>query len=213
MAIIGISGKISSGKDTTADIIKSMDVDSKWQIKKFAYKLKQIASIISGIPIHLFEDQGFKETYMSDAWDLYIKEDKTLISENGAYNSQRHVKIKVRDFLQKIGTEAMRDGLHYNTWVNALMVDYKKTKNSDEEYVMPNWIITDVRFPNEYDAIKKHNGIIIRVNRDSTITNNHVSETALDNHEFDYVINNNGSISDLYNNVTNFLKQYYARIF
>jgi hypothetical protein len=213
MAIIGISGKIFSGKDTTANIIKSTDVDSKWQIKKFAYKLKQIASIISGIPIHLFEDQSFKETYMSDVWDLYVKEDKTLFSENGAYNSQRHVKMKVRDFLQKIGTEAMRDKLHYNTWVNALMVDYKKTKNSEEEYVMPNWIITDVRFPNEYDAIKKQNGIIIRVNRDSTITNNHVSETALDNHEFDYVINNNGSISDLYNNVTNFLKQYYARIF
>jgi hypothetical protein len=213
MAILALAGKISSGKDTVANIIKKIDAESDWQIKKFAYKLKQIASIISGIPIHLFEDQSFKETYMSDVWDLYVKEDKTLFSENGAYNSQRHVKMKVRDFLQKIGTEAMRDKLHYNTWVNALMVDYKKTKNSEEEYVMPNWIITDVRFPNEYDTIKNQNGIIIRVNRDSTITNNHVSETALDNHEFDYVINNNGSISDLYNNVTNFLKQYYARIF
>ena len=29
----------------------------------------------------------------------------------------------------------------------------------------PNWIITDVRFPNEADAIKGRGGIIIRVNR------------------------------------------------
>ena len=71
-----------------------------------------------------------------------------------------------REFLQKLGTEAMRDGLHTNVWVNALFADYIPHKKEggfqrsvkdtngipyDFEYEVeyPNWIITDMRFPNE----------------------------------------------------------------
>jgi hypothetical protein len=79
----------------------------------------------------------------------------------------------------------MRDQLHENVWVNALFADYNENSR---------WIITDVRFPNEAEAIKKHGGIVIRINRDVD-TNNHLSETALDDYEFDYVIDNN---SDMY---------------
>jgi hypothetical protein len=73
----------------------------------------------------------------------------------------------------------------------------------------PNWIITDCRFPNELQAVKDRGGISIRVNR-SIIGNQdntqaflnqtgvfHPSETALDNAEFDYVIDNSGTIEDL----------------
>ena len=105
----------------------------------------------------------------------------------------------------------MRNGLHPDTWVNALMCDYKKVKDKDEEYSHPNWIITDVRFPNEYDAIKSKGGIIIRVNRNESeiITNKHVSETALDDYNFDYVINNNSDINNLTSSINVFLKQYH----
>lgn len=79
----------------------------------------------------------------------------------------------------------------------------------------PNWIITDVRFPNEARAIRVKGGILIKVNRDRIkILDNmyihreeynklhniieHESETALDNYEnWDYVINNNDSIEGL----------------
>lgn len=70
-----------------------------------------------------------------------------------------------------------------------------------EDDVYPNLIITDLRFPNEYDAVKQRGGITIRVNRNQIKTTNlqleHTSETALDSHKFDYVIDNNGSILDL----------------
>jgi hypothetical protein len=77
-----------------------------------------------------------------------------------------------------------------------------------------NWIITDLRFPNELKAIKDHNGITIRVNRDDERSRfmvidkpeerskyYHPSETALDDATFDYVIDNNGTIEELIEHV------------
>lgn len=53
------------------------------------------------------------------------------------------------------------------------------------------WIITDVRFPSEADAIREHGGVLIRVNRNTGYIDNHPSETSLDNYpDFDYIINN-----------------------
>ena len=54
--IISISGKIGSGKDTVAEIIKQMSFDKPWEIKKWAGKLKEVATILTGIPVEKFED-------------------------------------------------------------------------------------------------------------------------------------------------------------
>jgi hypothetical protein len=62
--------------------------------------------------------------------------------------------------------------------------------------IHPSWLVTDVRFPNECQAIKDRGGIIIKVDRDVE-KGSHASETALDNWAFDAVIDNNGSISEL----------------
>ena len=43
-----------------------------WKIKKFAGKLKQIASILTGISIEKFEDQEFKKTFLCEEWDKII---------------------------------------------------------------------------------------------------------------------------------------------
>ena len=70
-----------------------------------------------------------------------------------------------------------------------------------------NWIITDVRFPNEAQAIKDRGGILIRINRDNGTraidVNAHLSETALDDYDgFDYVIDNDSdSVRDLIDKV------------
>ena len=63
---------------------------------------------------------------------------------------------------------------------------------------MPNWIITDVRFFNETQAIKDKGGILIRVNRDSDSKDSHVSENELITYkDWDYVIDNNYSLLEL----------------
>ncbi len=217
MAIISISGKIGVGKDTVASLINFLSmkpvsetlfwdlflkgvalVDSqqpKWKVVKFAYKLKQTASLLTGVPVEKFEDQEFKKKEMP-GWGMTY-----------------------REFLQKLGTEAMRDNLHKDVWVKALFADYKKEDDDNllvdngesildlREY--PNWIITDCRFENEAEAVKSHGGILLRINRNGqnvfNILNGHPSETALDNYQFDYVIDNDGSIEELTEKVKGFL--------
>jgi hypothetical protein len=87
-------------------------------------------------------------------------------------------------------------------------------KEGWKETDFPNWIITDCRFPNEVKAIKDRDGIVIRVNRNNHTSigamftkkdgsieyvwqKEHISETALDNYNFDYIIDNDSTIEDL----------------
>jgi hypothetical protein len=200
--IIGVSGYSGSGKDAVGTIIQYLncsnpqssieqmcadyseyeywlDEQSGWEIRKFAGKLKDIASHLTGIDIEDFEDQDFKKTNLGPEW-------WTTCDEG-------HQPMTVRDFLQKLGTDALRIGLHDNVWVNALMSDYV---NDDQTGELPNWIITDVRFSNEAQAIKDKGGIVIRVDRPGVKPiNDHPSEVGLDSWKFDYRIAN---VSDIY---------------
>jgi hypothetical protein len=59
-------------------------------------------------------------------------------------------------------------------------------------------VITDVRFPNEADAIKALGGQVWRVRRlGIKAVNGHVSETAMDGYKVDQIFINNGSVGDL----------------
>jgi len=200
--IIGISGKMGSGKDTVGSILQVLSAagyqDSEdiakivanpflmlntkftkyndWKVKKYAKKLKQIASILTGIPEEKFEDQEFKLTNLDPCWNI---------------NGQP---MTVRTLLQKIGTECMRDNLHNSTWANALFADWNEKEN---------WLVTDVRFPNEAIEIKKRGGIVVRVDR-GLVTSDHPSETGLDDFAFDYVIPNKKTLEDLIKEVKKF---------
>lgn len=220
--IIAINGKIGVGKDTVGEIIQKLCATNngpEFEIRKFAGKLKTIASLLTGVPVEKFEDQEFKKSLLGDEWGT-VKENplnSIPVFENVQFN---HL-MSVRELLQKLGTEAMRDGLHKEVWVNALFADYKRklelVKSDSSKYDLkveesgeyPNWIITDMRFPNEMEAVKEKGGITIRVNRDNGTraidVNPHPSETSLDHVEFDYVIENDGTIEDLVEKVRTIL--------
>lgn len=210
--VIGISGRLGSGKDTVGKIIQYLkcynvgditiqdtlscsehdwwlEEQSGLEVKKFAGKLKQIASLLTGVTVDKFEDQDFKKLDMNAEWGMTY-----------------------REFLQKLGTEAMREGLHTNVWVNALFADYKIDYDSYAGEVVrdsyPNWIITDMRFPNEMEAVEQRKGITIRVTRPDFLSFEamlHPSETALDDAKFNYEIINDGSLEDLVEKVKHIL--------
>jgi hypothetical protein len=220
--IIGINGYSGSGKDTMGRLIEEMYPTEKWQIKKFAGKLKEIARILTGIDEEQFENQQFKKTNLGREWWTTCDEGWQPMT--------------VRDFLQKLGTDGLRNGLHPNVWVNALMSEYvrpvdlstyqyakeytdsRKRKKGDtfplsdvidykKEVKFPNWVITDTRFPNEADAIKEKGGIVVRIERTGVAPiNTHPSETGLDGWAFDYVINNSSDIEHLKSQITNIFK-------
>ena len=256
--LIGISGKIGSGKDTIGKIIQylvclklntlaphqfsfkdfvestaSNEIQSGFKIKKYADKLKDFVCMLIGCTREQLEDREFKEKELGEEWNCYIfnngkKEELTLnynIAKTLSADNRIISRILTpRLLLQIIGTECIRDKVHPNAWVNALFADYKakwiptgdsvaeEDVSLEKEY--PNWCITDMRFPNELEAVKSRGGITIRVNRpwvdknkEHQVITEHPSETALDNAEFDYTIENNSSIEDLIHTVSLILKK------
>lgn len=165
--IIGISGKIGSGKDATAQIIKGLLPHMGWEVKKFAAKLKQTVSLLTGIPVKDLEKPEVKNALIGPEWG----------------------DLTYRRLLQLLG-EKVR-GVHEDAWVNALFSDYAVAKC---------WLITDLRYPNELEAIKARGGITIRLTRQvevDPVVAAHPSETALDNANFTYTLHNTGTLDDL----------------
>lgn len=111
----------------------------------------------------------------TEAWEYNDK----ILSYNREVCETVLIKPTPRLLLQLLGTECGRNIIHPNIWVNATFADYQPNgapynslgdvfddlKLCPSETKMPNWVISDVRFPNEAKAIKDRNGILIRVER------------------------------------------------
>lgn len=92
-----------------------------------------------------------------------------------------------RKLLQEIGT-GLRDIVSPNIWVDMAL----KNCIDDENYV-----ITDVRFPNEVEAIHNKGGFVIGIKRPGFNGDGHISEHSLDDIALPYIINNDESIDIL----------------
>jgi hypothetical protein len=114
---------------------------------------------------------------------------------------------KDRKFLQFIGTEWARS-INPNIWIDLLITNSNKLNNQ-------NIYCSDVRFVNEFESLKKNGWILIKIlrpNIDSKRIGNgehtHVSEIELDtfkDDKWDYIIENNGTIKELYNKLDNII--------
>lgn len=190
--ILGITGKAQSGKDTACRIVQlinTVDYDCAcsegkgekyildnvdnilpithmWEKHAFADKLKECASTILGVPRFMFESGEFKESFTS--LPLSNKEGEPMTN---------------REFLQYFGTEVGRN-IDKDLWIKALMYSYGRDKES-------HWIIPDVRFPNEADAIRNAGGVLWKIERDGSGAGNHISEKLIDDIKVDVVIENN----------------------
>lgn len=174
-------------------------LDQKWKIKRFADKLKDIVCLMIGCTREQLEDREFKEKPLGKEWDKWkidqgryldpelekekyfstakeCREFYDLHDDDEFLDDLIKVKMTPRKLMQLLGTEAGREILHPNIWVNALFADYKgKYLGSSAKlinppivkhhYEYPKWIIPDTRFPNEAKAIKNREGIVIRVER------------------------------------------------
>ena len=167
--IIGLSGKKGSGKTTVANML--LEYFPNHEIVGFADKLKQVLSLLTGMPGLSLTHQSVKQMPLPKEWQSDLPGDLTY-----------------RKALQFIGTELFRNQFHPDTWVNALFADYKSHKN---------WIVHDVRFPNEMARIKANNGIMVRIIRNGVEEDSHESETALDRAQFDFVIENHYDLEHL----------------
>jgi hypothetical protein len=106
-------------------------------------------------------------------------------------------KNKDRKFLQFIGTEWARN-IDENVWINILL----------DKDIKGIGFLSDIRFPNELNALKNNDWICIKVTRDNIDKNRaghgdktHLSELKVNdikNEDWDFIINNNSTLEDLY---------------
>jgi hypothetical protein len=186
--VIGLAGYAGAGKNEVGRILEMLGFTQV----AFADRVKEITAsmdpIVAFLPrwtwtfkhpvLRSFIPERFYRTYrLSDLIELF-----------GAEEAKREFS-EVRRSYQKIGTEVGRE-LNPNTWVEQLV---NRILASDESFV-----VTDVRFPNEMDAIRALGGEIWRIDRPGTgPVNAHVSESALDGVEFDEIILNDSTIDHL----------------
>jgi len=169
--LLGISGYAQAGKDTIAD--RLCDVHGFRRVA-FADLLRRCAEALD--PIVGIDPDGSPVTY------------KETLEYNG-YEASKHLFPEFRGILQRLGTEVGRKLLGDNIWVDATLASLEPGID---------YVVTDARFANEAQAILKEGGLMVRVKREGTgPVNDHLSETALDDWDFDHIIINDGTIEDL----------------
>jgi hypothetical protein len=199
--IIGICGLIGSGKDTAADYLVNFH---EFRRESFANSLKDAVSSVFGWDREMLEGR--------------TKESREWREQPDAWWSERLGKpITPRYVLQQWGTEVIREEFHDDMWIASLENKLRTSKDSI--------VITDCRFPNEIKVLKQRGAKIVWIQRGEqpswyVMAANanagdllaqtklkelgiHASEYSWAGTEFDAIIDNNGSIEQLYTQLKN----------
>ena len=177
--IIGLLGTKHSGKDTAGNYLIS-----KHQFVRYAFgdPVKDICKILFSLSDLQLTDPSMKET-VDERWGL-----------------------SPRNMFQRIGTEFGQMGIFKLFPELKTKIKYRELwarlfeewlKQQDEA----NIVITDVRFKHEIECIKKYGGTIVKINRNTSMNDTHLSETELNilpDDMIDYTIDNNHTLDDLY---------------
>jgi len=197
--IIGLSGKKQSGKDTVCQGLEEWFLSNyhpfeySFEIYGFADSLKKQVCINT---MGLTEKQCYgtdeeKNSLTKFKWENLpddIRYSNNLESEKirkiGTTDEYEDFPVlrkgfmTAREIMQVIGTDIFRNYFDDNIWVDST---FRKISYDNRNLAL----ISDVRFPSEVNAILNHNGCIIRLTRNICEQDEHPSETALDNYDFD----------------------------
>lgn len=140
--IIGIAGFQGSGKDTIADYLQNI---YGFKRDSFASTLKDAVAAVFGWNRELLEGRTTESRQWRETVDPWWA------------NRLNMPNLTPRLVLQLWGTEVARKAFHDDTWIASLENKLSKAHNDI--------VITDVRFPNEIQAVRNAGGIVIRVVR------------------------------------------------
>ncbi len=206
--IIGVLGPAGSGKDTVADFLA----------KKYGFTKIALADPLKRI---------CKEVYSFTDEQLWGPSEFRNQPDLRYPTGRGHLSPRVA--LQTLGTEWGRE-MYNNTWIDYGIRVAEGVLLSGDRYSQKRGLYTpgfferlfsrkptgvvfsDIRFKNEVDAIRKRNfGFMVRVKRQGLAAvgvAGHASEEEqkmLKDTDFDYVIDNNSTLDDLYKSVVRML--------
>lgn len=195
--IIAICGLIGAGKDTAADYLVNWH---EFKRDSFAATLKDAVSAVFGWDRELLEGR----TKAAREWREQI--------DTWWANRLDMPDLTPRWVLQYWGTDVFRNHFHRDIWIASLENKLRQTKD--------NVVISDCRFLNEVESIRRIGGRVIRIVRGQDPEWFHLARTAPDRMpaqypgvhaseyswaptEFDHIVENNGTIDELYSELKN----------
>jgi len=200
--IIAFSGKARSGKTESAKVLKEVvqqSNENNFVPLSFATAVKQIARFyFSWDDNKEIHRQVYATGEMKQDGKFAIDGDSDIVQDKG-----RQLLINIGQKFREIRASIWADIVIQQ--INDL--DIGSPKNNI-------YCIDDMRFKNEIKSLEKYGRLItIRLNRiDGQLNIDDVTEKDLDNHKFDYYIENDGSVKDLKQKIQqiyqSILKQY-----
>lgn len=168
--LIGLAGYARSGKDTLADYLVVFH-----DYKKIAFAEPMREALYRLNP--LITVSKVVGTPLRTGVDVF------------GWEELKETSPEVRGLMQRMGTEVGREMFGEDFWVQQTM------KRVAE--VSGDCVVSDVRYPNEAQAIRDAGGIVIKIDRIGVKpANAHNSENALNDFEFDIVLRNDGTLDE-----------------
>lgn len=195
---IAITGKANSGKNTVSKLL----FEKLWDTKFIVHP-----QLFTGIKCMAFADPIKEMIHIAypeipRKWLYGPSKYRSEIIPGAFYKDQP---LTVRQLLINLGNDfgrANKPDIWLRNFDNRLNKQIKKKTGTI--------IVTDCRFRNEFDHLKNLGFYQIRLLRITDIKINDVSETNQDgiyDAEFDYVLNNNGTLNNLRDEVKNIILQ------
>lgn len=179
--ILGLIGEKGHGKDTVGNYLKEHHYPNLLEFN-FADPMKEAVKNIFDFSHEQVHDQKLKET-IDPRWGITPRRALEVVgTELFQYDIRNHI--------------PELDQLGRTFWVYRFKIWYQKQIN-------PKILIKDIRFPHEHNSLKEINATTIKIYNPNIKNNgNHASETEqvlIEN--YDYLIINNGTLSDLYKKI------------
>lgn len=187
--IVGLTGYAGAGKDEAAKGL----IAAGWTRQAFADPVRAMALAIDPTVVAHIGERG----------ELYPYRDRLRLSSivrDFGWDEAKGIP-EVRRFLQRLGTDAVRVHLGEDAWVLA----FDRARNRSVDTVAP-----DVRFPNESLHIRRHGGLVIRIDRPGVgPVNGHASEN-VDAVAADATVVNDRSVAELHWRVAELVDAHYG---
>lgn len=209
MKVIALTGRAGSGKDTAAFMLQLLT--TRTHLKSLDES--DMVEFLEGYSRHSFSelnvnsqgDPALAHFHIHKfAWPVYrivgilLNRDPDEIMRDPTFKNKIQAwGLTGRQLLQKVGTECFRDVISTEVWIDIMRERLKAPA--------PGVVISDCRFPNEGEFLKKEcDSFIIHLHgRDSGTATEHRSESNIENVPADVSIPNTGSYIDLLNQLSN----------
>lgn len=177
--VIGFCGYAQSGKDTAAGFLTAHG----YERLAFADALRDSVYLLNPIV----------RVSSIDNADCEYERVQDLVDRVG-WDVAKVSYPEIRQLLQRMGTEVGRALYGENFWVDRVLAQMDNLQHDHDAH---DFVITDVRFPNEVDAVRSTGGKIVRIYREGVgAVNTHVSDTGVDDLEIDAVVLNQGDLDE-----------------